>query len=69
MGTGYPPNSDASFDSQSYDEKHSIKAKADGDGNVQFALMPFVAGRQKGATTVKGIGMNCSPSIKFEWGH
>jgi hypothetical protein len=68
-GTGFPPNSDASFESQSYDEKHPLKTKTDGEGNLQFALLPFVSGRQKGTTTVKGVGMNCSPSIKFEWGH
>ena len=68
-GSGFPPSNDLSFESQSYDEKHPIKAKTDSEGNLQFALMPFVSGHQKGSTTVKGVGMNCSPSIKFEWGH
>ena len=67
-GTGFSPNSDASFEGQSYDEKHPVKTKTDGEGNLQFALLPFVSGHQKGTTTVKGVGMNCSPSIKFEWG-
>jgi hypothetical protein len=67
-GSGFRPNSDVSFDSQSYDEKHPVKTVADGDGNIQFALMPFVSGHKKGTTTVKGVGMTCSPSIKFDWG-
>jgi len=68
-GSGFPPNSDVSFEGRSYDEMHPIKAKTDSERNLQFALMPFVSGHQKGSTTVKGVGMNCSPSIKFEWGH
>lgn len=67
-GSGFPVNSDASFDSQSYEEKHPIKAKADSEGNLQFAMMPGVTGHQKGTTIVKGIGMKCSPSLTFEWG-
>ena len=67
-GSGFPPNSEVSFDGQSYDEKHPVKTKADSEANVQFALMPFVSGHHKGTTTIKGVGTTCSPSIKFEWG-
>lgn len=68
-GSGFPPDSDVSFDSQSYGEKHPVNAKADSEGSLQFALMPFVAGHHKGTTTVKGVGTTCTPSIKFEWGN
>jgi hypothetical protein len=67
-GSGFPVNSDASFDSQSYGEKHPVKAKVDSEGNLQFALMPFVSGEKTGTTTVQAVGIGCSPSIKFEWG-
>ncbi len=67
-GSGFPANSDASFDSQSYGEKHSLKTKVDSQGNLQFAVMPGVLGKQEGTTTVQGVGMRCSPSIKFDWG-
>jgi hypothetical protein len=67
-GAGFPPNSDVSFDSESYGEKHPVKTKADNEGNIQFALTPFVSGQHKGTTTIKGVGMTCSPSIKFDWG-
>ena len=67
-GSGFPPNEDVRFEGESYGEKHPITTKADSDGNLQFAIMPGVSGHQKGTTTVKGIGMKCSPSLKFEWG-
>ena len=67
-GSGFPPNAEATFEGESYGEKHQIKANADSAGNFDFALMPGVSGHQKGTTIVKGIGMKCSPSLKFEWG-
>ena len=67
-GSGFPPNADVSFNSESYGEKHPVNAKTDSEGNLQFALMPFVAGHRKGTTTIKGGGTTCSPSIKFDWG-
>ena len=67
-GSGFPPNGDVSFDGESYGEKHPVSTKTDSDGNLQFALLPFVAGHHKGTTTIKGVGTTCSPSIKFEWG-
>jgi hypothetical protein len=68
-GSGFLPNSDVTFDGQSYDEKHPVKTKSDGEGNIQFALMPFVSGHNKGTTSIKGVGMACSPAIKFDWGN
>jgi hypothetical protein len=67
-GTGFPPNIDVSFDGESYGEKHPVKTKTDSEGNLSFALMPFVSGHPRGTTTVKGVGMSCAPSIKFDWG-
>ena len=67
-GTGFSPNGDVKFDGESYGEKHAISAKADSQGNFSAALLPAVAGHQKGTTTLKGVGMSCSPSLKFDWG-
>jgi hypothetical protein len=67
-GSGFPPNSEVSFESKSYDEKHPINAKTDTEGNLGFIVMPFLAGRHKSTTTVEGTGAICSPSIEFEWG-
>ena len=68
-GAGFPPNSDVSFETRSYDETHPIKTKTGAEGNLEFAILPFVAGHQKSTTTVKGLGVECSPSIKFDWGN
>jgi hypothetical protein len=67
-GSGFPHTSVVSFDVQSDGEKHPANATADSEGNLQFALMPFVSGRHKGTATIKAVGTDCSPSIKFEWG-
>ena len=67
-GRGFPPNTDVFFNGESYGEKHPVNAKTDSEGNLQFALMPFVAGHHKGTTTIKGGGSGCSLSIKFDWG-
>jgi hypothetical protein len=67
-GSGFPPNNEATFDSESYGEKRPIKSKADNEGYIQFAVLPGVLGHQKGTTTVKGVGMKCSPSLQFDWG-
>ena len=67
-GTGFSPDSDLKFAGESYGEKHAILAKADSQGNFSAALLPAVAGHQKGTTTLKGVGMSCSPSLKFDWG-
>jgi len=68
MGRGFPPDADVSFNGESFGEKHAVNAKTDNEGNLQFALMPFVAGHRKGTTTIKGGGSSCSLSINFEWG-
>jgi len=67
-GSGFPANTEVGFEGQSYDEKHPVKTKTDANGNLQFAFHPFVAGHAKGTTTVKGVGMDCSPVLKFAWG-
>ncbi len=68
-GSGFAANSDASFEGQSYNEKHLMKTKADGNGSIRFAALPFVAGHKNGTTTVKGVDMSCSPSLSFDWGN
>lgn len=67
-GSGFPAASQVQFDTQSYGEKHPITATADASGNLNFAMVPFVAGHTKGTTTVKAVGGQCSPSLKFDWG-
>ena len=68
-GKGFPPDFDVQFDTQSYGEKNPVTAKTDAGGNLNFGLLPFVAGHAKGTTTVRVIGGQCSPSLKFDWGN
>jgi hypothetical protein len=68
-GTGFPANTEVSFDSQSYEEKHTVKTKTDSAGSLEFAILPAVTGHTKGTTSIKAVGGSCSPSVKFDWGH
>lgn len=67
-GSGFAPNTKVEFDSQSYDEKHRLEATTNADGNLEFAVMPFVSGHSKGNTSVKTLGAACSPMVSFDWG-
>ncbi len=67
-GSGYPPGTQASFDSESLKEKHAITTSVDDGGNIRFAMLPSVAGHTKGNMRVKGVGMSCSPALQFDWG-
>ena len=67
-GSGFLPNSGVTFDSQSHGEERPVSTTSDNAGTFHFVLMPFVSGHRNGTTTIKGIGMTCSPSIKFDWG-
>jgi len=68
-GSGFPPDSDVQFDTQSYDEKNTLTVKTDSGGNLSFGTLPFVTGHTKGTATVKAVGGQCSPSLKFDWGN
>jgi hypothetical protein len=66
-GSGFPAKSEVAFDTQSFGEKHTATAKTNENGELSFALMPFVAGRSAGTTQVRALG-NCSPALSFDWG-
>lgn len=67
-GSGFPPDTQINFESHSYSEQHPLQAKTDSAGNLHFGVLPFVAGHKRGTTTVKAVGITCSPSLKFDWG-
>jgi hypothetical protein len=67
-GSGFAPDTEVTFEGRSYDETHPIKTKTDHAGNLQFAILPFVAGHKNGTTVVSDVGTGCSPKLKFEWG-
>jgi len=61
-GSGFAPDTEITFEGRSFDESHPIKTRTGHDGSLSFALMPFVAGKKKGKTTVRGLGTECSPN-------
>lgn len=66
--TGFAPNTDLSFDTRSWDEKHLIPGRTDAEGKTDLMMLNGVVGHDRGTTTVKVIGTQCSPSLRFDWG-
>lgn len=67
-GSGYAPNTEVSFDSESEGERHTVKTTSNEKGAIRFAIMPFVAGHLDGTTKIAAKGPTCAPSLKFHWG-
>jgi hypothetical protein len=67
-GSGYAPNAEITFDSESFAERHTVKTTSDSEGAIRFALLPFVAGHPGGTTKIAAKGTACAPSLKFQWG-
>jgi len=68
QGSGFEPNADLTIDGESYGEKHHDKSTAQADGSYFSALMPYVAGKKSGKTTIEVKSKNCDPKLTFEWG-
>jgi hypothetical protein len=67
-GSGFGPNEEVSFWSESYGETHEGKPKADSDGKFDVALLPFVKGKTGGEMKMLVKGTACSPSVSFRYG-
>jgi hypothetical protein len=68
QGSGFEPNAELTIDGESYGEKHHDKGTAQLDGSYFSALMPYVAGKKSGKTTIEVKSKNCDPKLTFEWG-
>jgi hypothetical protein len=68
QGSGYEPNSDIQFLSESEGEHHDGKLKTDSDGNFYFALGQGVKGKEKGITKASVSSRGCSLSLNIPWG-
>src|SRR6185312_298714 len=66
--TGFPPNAELDFKSDSFGEIHNGKLKTDAAGQVQTAILPFVKGESKGAIRVAIEAPSCKPHVSFKWG-
>ena len=67
-GNGYEHDAKTTFQTDSYGEKHVVETTADHEGNVRFAVLPFVSGHQHGKTSIKAASLGCSPALTFDWG-
>jgi len=67
-GSGFPPNSDVVFDSESEGERHGGKAKTDENGRYSSAILPYKQGLARGVAKVSLKSAGCSPSVSFPWG-
>jgi hypothetical protein len=68
QGSGYEPNADIQFKSESEGEHHDGQIKSDADGNFYFAVGLGVKGKEKGVAKVKMISTGCSVSLDIPWG-
>jgi len=68
QGSGFDANAELTVDGESYGEKHNDKSTAQADGSYFSALMPYVAGKKSGKTTIEVKSKNCDPKLIFEWG-
>ena len=66
-GSGFGPNAQVSFDTQSWNEKHMIPGLADADGDVQLTMLNRVVGHDRGITR-QSVGCRLQPFSRFEWG-
>jgi hypothetical protein len=68
QGSGFDANAELNVDSESFSEKHHDKGTAQADGSYFSALMPYVAGKKAGKTTIEVKSKNCDPKLTFDWG-
>ncbi len=67
-GRGFTPGEALSVHTQSYQEVHSVPAKADGEGEFYLSITPFVQGKTTGVIEISAAAKSCSPKISFNWG-
>lgn len=66
-GSGFPPNSELTMDSDSEGERHTQKVKADADGRYASAMLPYKQGVAAGTLKVGLKSAKCSPSVGIPW--
>lgn len=67
-GSGFKPNADVTFLSESEGEHHDGVQRADADGNLFIALGQGVKGKDGGTTKVSVVSADCSLSLNLRWG-
>jgi hypothetical protein len=67
-GKGFQPNESVGFESTRYEQTHTLTDQADGNGEYQMPMQPYLAGKSGGTTEIKLSGTKCAPALKFQWG-
>ena len=67
-GTGFPPEADIDFESNSSGEVHNGKVRTDTAGYVQTGIIPFVKDKDKGQLQITLVAPHCKPKVRFTWG-
>jgi hypothetical protein len=67
-GHGFIAGEPLSLHTQSYQEVHSVAAKADARGDFILSITPTVKGKTNGVIEISAKGAACSPTISFNWG-
>ncbi len=68
QGSGFKPNSELTFLSESEGEHHDGSVTTDANGNLFLAMGLGIEGKDKGTTTLSIISPQCSLLLKVPWG-
>jgi hypothetical protein len=68
QGSGYEPNTDMQFLSESEGEHHDGQIKSDSDGNFYIAIGLGVKGKESGVAKVSVVSHGCAPTLMIPWG-
>ncbi|HET8636302.1 MAG TPA: hypothetical protein VFL96_05590 [Acidobacteriaceae bacterium] len=67
-GTGFKNDKTYTLGTESYGEKHPLKAAVNGKGQFIAALTPWAPNHDIGDTVVYYQSDSCSPTVSFHWG-
>ncbi len=66
--SGFTPSATLTMDGSSYGERHTGTLRANGSGEGELLLLPFVKGHASGTSVITVTDGKCAPKISFEWG-
>jgi hypothetical protein len=66
--SGFTPSSTLTMDGISYGERQTGTLKANGNGEGEMLLLPFVKGHTAGTSLITVTDGKCAPKISFDWG-
>lgn len=67
-GTGFKTDKTYTLGTESYGEKHPLRAAVNQKGQFIAALTPWAPNHDEGDTTVYYQSSTCTPTVSFHWG-